>query len=275
MLVVLAAALLHAAWNAHIKASRDKFIDTVLLVIGSGVSAALLLFVLPMPAPASWLFLAASAVIHAVYFCLVAFSYRTGDLSFAYPLMRGSAPLFTALVAALLVGEHIGVGGWVGIVLLCAGILWMARGTTRSASHHPHALLFPLVTASAIVLYTIVDGLGARAAQNPFSYLVWMSFLTTFPVLALALLWRREALMSTPVRGWFKGLAGGVLSAGAYGLVLWAMTQAPIALVAALRETSVLFGTALGALVLKERFGYERWIAAVLITIGAVAIKVV
>ena len=130
-----------------------------------------------------------------------------------------------------------------------------------------------VILAVVIVAYTIVDGLGVRASQNAWSYVLWLFFFNTFPLLVIGFASNARAVVSVPLRGWVKGFAGGFCSLCAYGLALWAMTQAPIALVAALRETSVLIGTALGALLLKERFGLNRWLAATLITAGAVAMK--
>jgi drug/metabolite transporter (DMT)-like permease len=274
MFAVLFAALLHAAWNGFVKSGKDKLVETVLLVTGAGVAAAAILPFLPMPAEASRPFLIASVAIHCLYFYLVAATYRTGELSFAYPLMRGSAPLMTSVLSAAVIGEQIGRGGWAAILLLCGGILWLAQDGWRSAPGHKSALVFGLLNAVVIMGYTIVDGLGARASQNAWSYVLWMFFLNMFPLLAVGLMSDARSLLSTTLRGWVKGLAGGACSVGAYGLALWAMTQAPIAMVAALRETSVLFGTALGALLLKERFGCGRWFSATLITAGAVALKV-
>ena len=273
MFIVLFAALLHAAWNAFIKSGDDKLVETTLLVTGAGAIAAAVLPFMPAPAEASRPFLVASVAIHCVYFSLVAVAYRTGELSFAYPVMRGSAPLFTGVLTAVLLDEPIGGGGWLGILLLCAGILWLARDGWRSANSQKHALVFALLNAVVIVAYTIVDGLGVRASENAWSYVLWLFFLNMFPLLAIGFANNARAVLATPVRGWLKGCVGGLCSLCAYGLALWAMTQAPIALVAALRETSVLFGTALGALLLKERFGLGRWLAAALITAGAVAMK--
>jgi drug/metabolite transporter (DMT)-like permease len=275
MFTVLLAALLHAAWNAFIKSGDNKLVETVVLVTGAGAAAAAILPFMPAPAEGSRPFLIASVAIHCVYFCLVAVTYRTGDLSFAYPLMRGSAPVLTSIVIAAGIGEHIGRGGWLGILLLCAGILWLARDGWKTVHRQRLALVFGLLNALVIVAYTVVDGLGARISQNAWSYVLWMFFLNMFPLIAVGFMSNAGALLSVSVRGWFKGFAGGLCSVCAYGLALWAMTQAPIALVAALRETSVLFGTALGAIVLKERFGYGRWFAATLITAGAVAMKAI
>jgi drug/metabolite transporter (DMT)-like permease len=274
MFIVLFSALLHAAWNAFIKSGDNKLVETTLLVTGAGTIAALLLPFLPLPAKGSWPFLAASVAIHCAYFSLVALAYRSGELSFAYPMMRGSAPLFTAFLAVWVVHEPIGAGAWLGILLLCAGILWLGGDGWRSARNQRHALAFALLNAVVIVAYTIVDGLGVRASGNAWSYVLWLFFLNTFPLLAIGFASNARAIVSVSLRGWGKGLAGGLCTVCAYGLALWAMTQAPIALVAALRETSVLIGTALGALLLKERFGFHRWIAAALITAGAAAMRI-
>jgi len=273
MVLVLFGALLHAAWNAFIKAGDNTLVETTLLVTGAGAIAAVALPFVPLPAEASWPFLVASVAIHCVYFSLVAVAYRTGELSVAYPIMRGSAPLFTAVLTASVLREPIGGGGWFGIVLLCAGVLCLAREGWRSANSQRHALAVALLNAAVIVAYTVVDGLGARASQNAWSYVLWLFFLNSFPLLAIGFASNARAILSVPVGGWVKGCVGGLCSVCAYGLALWAMTHAPIALVAALRETSVLFGTALGALLLKERFGLSRWFAAALITAGAVAMK--
>ena len=283
MLLVLAAAALHATWNALIKSGQNKFIETVLLVIGAGVVSGIALLFVPRPATASWPFLLASVAIHCVYFSLVAGAYRLGDLSVIYPIMRGTAPALTAVFTGLVLGEAIGRGGWLGIALLCAGILWLARDGLRAAARtavraaardQRQGLIFGLLNALVIVAYTVVDGLGARAAESALSYVLWMFFLNMLAFGTLAFLRRHRAIWAVPVRGWLKGVIAGACSIGSYGIALWAMTQAPIALVAALRETSALFGTLLAALVLHERFGRARWVAAALITSGAVVMKI-
>lgn len=273
LLIVLFAALLHAVWNAFIKSGDNKLVETTLLVTGGGVIAGAILPFVPAPARASWPFLAVSVAIHCAYFSLVALAYRTGQLSFAYPIMRGSAPLFTAILTVFLIGEPIGTGGWLGIVLLCAGILWLARDGWRSSGTQKHALGFALLNAFVIVAYTVTDGLGVRASQSAWSYVLWLFFLNAFPLLGIGLASNAGAVLAVSLRGGVKGFAGGFCSLCAYGLALWAMTHAPIAMVAALRETSVLIGTALGALVLKEGFGFNRWLAAIMITAGAIAMK--
>jgi drug/metabolite transporter (DMT)-like permease len=274
MVVVLLAALLHATWNALIKSGTDKLLDSILLCVTAGVIALAALPFLPMPAAASWIYLAASTVIHVVYFCLIAFAYRAADLSFVYPLMRGSAPLFTALLAAAILGESLAWGGWIGVLLLCSGIAALALDSRRAANIPGRAWVFGLGNAVVIVCYTIVDGIGVRASGNPWSYVLWLFALTALPMLALGWARRAKALARVGPRVWGRAMASGACSIGSYGLALWAMTGAPIALVAALRETSVLFGTAIAALLLHEKFGRARWLSAGLIIAGIVAIKV-
>ena len=275
MLVILFAALLHAAWNVLIKSGSDKLTGSILLSVNAGIPGFVALFFLPPPDPASWLCLATSVAIHSLYFCFVAFAYRHGDLSFVYPLMRGSAPLFTALIMVAVLGERLGGGGWLGVLLLCAGVLGLALDHWRIARVHGHAWFFGLANAAVIVSYTIVDGIGVRASGNAWSYVLWMFFLNAFPMLAIGFATNPMALASLSRGAWIKGFLSGSCTVGSYGLALWAMTHAPIALVAALRETSVLFGTAIAAVALKERFGWARWVSVGLIAAGAAAMRAI
>ena len=268
MLAVLLGAALHAAWNVIVKSSSDHTSEIALVTASAAVFAGLTLPFLPLPAPASWLYLAASVAIHVVYFSLVALAYRHGDLSYAYPLMRGSAPLFTALVAWLIVGERLAFGGWLGVALLSAGVLTLAVESWRSGRFRWSATLSGLANAAVIVAYTLVDGLGVRASGNALAYVQWMFFLNAFPLVTYTLIARRQALFAVARTRWQKASVGGLCAIGSYGVALWAMAHAPIALVAALRETSVLFGTVFAALWLKERFGPARYVAAVLVTWG-------
>jgi drug/metabolite transporter (DMT)-like permease len=170
-------------------------------------------------------------------------------------------------------GEALGAYGWLGVALLCAGVLCLAFDGHGNARPSRTAWGYALGNALVIVSYTVVDGLGVRAAGNPWSYVLWLFFLNAFPILAIGLATHARVLLALSAREWMKGTAAGACSIGSYGLALWAMAFAPIALVAALRETSVLFGTALAALALKERFGPARWVAAALIVAGAAAMK--
>jgi drug/metabolite transporter (DMT)-like permease len=273
MLVVLLAALLHASWNALLKSGRNKMVETALLCGAAGALALPVLPWLPLPAPASWGWLGASVVLHCAYFLLVAAAYRRGDMSLAYPLMRGCAPLLAAVVAALALAEAPSAAGWGGIVLLCAGVALLAIGHRRAVRGPVPVLAICAANAVLIAAYTVVDALGARASGDPWSYVLWLWLLNAFPMLALALAADRAALRAGIAASWLRAGASGLCLIASYGMVLWAMTRAPIALVAALRETSVVFGTALAALFLRERFGRARWIAVGLIAAGAAAIR--
>ncbi len=274
MAIVLFAAALHATWNALVRASADKFHDTVLIVLGAGAGAALLLPFLPVPAPASWPYLAASVVIHVAYFLLVAFAYRVGELSFVYPLMRGSPPAITAVAGALLIDESPAPGGWVGVFLISFGVLVLAGDFWRSGRFRAAPMIFALATAAVIVVYTLVDGQGARLAGHALSYTGWMFLLTAPLLLAIVAAGQRRGILQRLRRGWRRGLFGGTCTLASYALALWAMTLAPIALVAALRETSVVFAALIAAVFLKEPITRIRMLSIVLVCLGAVAIKI-
>ncbi len=273
MFAVLLGALLHASWNALIRGSSDRTLDTVLVVTGAALIAACLLPFAPLPAPASWPYLIASGLIHVVYFMLVALSYRHGELSFAYPIMRGSAPAASAIAATLLLAESPAAGGWLGILLISSGVMLLAAESWRTGAFRGHAALFALATAATIVIYTLVDGLGARHSGHTAAYTGWVFVLTAIPLLILFMLRNAKATAEYLGQHWRRGLFGGFCTLGSYALALWAMTHAPIALVAALRETSVVFGALLAAVLLHERISRTRWAAILIVLSGAVAIK--
>lgn len=273
MFVVLLGALLHAAWNAMIRGAADRTRDIVLVVTGAAAITACALPFAALPAAASWPYLAASGIIHVAYFLLVARSYRHGELSFAYPIMRGSAPAVSAVAAALLLAEVPAIGGWLGMLLICSGIVLLAADSWRANSFHGSTALFAFSTAGVIVVYTLVDGIGARLSGAAFSYTGWVFLLTAIPLLGIFLVRDRPATTTYLRHHWRRGLIGGGCTLASYALALWAMTQAPIALVAALRETSVVFALLIAALVLRERITRLRYVAIGVVTAGAVAIK--
>jgi drug/metabolite transporter (DMT)-like permease len=274
MFLVLFGAALHATWNVIIKAGSDKLLDTILITCGAAIIAGLGLPFVPLPKTASWPYLGTSMVIHFAYFSLVALTYRTGELSYVYPIMRGSAPPLTAIVASVTVGEPLSMGAWLGIALISAGILALTGDSWRSGRSSFGSAAFGLLNAVVIVAYTLVDGIGVRLSGNPWSYILWLFILIPCPLLALVLFTRPQAFVSQIRTRWKPGFFGGVCTTASYGLALWAMTVAPIALIAALRETSVIFGTIFASLFLKERFGLVRILAAGAVTLGAIAIKV-
>ncbi len=275
ILIVLLAAVMHAGWNAIVKSGRDKLFETTLVTTGAALFAAVLLPFLPLPASASWPYLVISVAIHVVYFSLVAAAYHSGDLSLAYPVMRGTAPLVTAMLSIAVFNEPLSAAGWLAIVSLCAGVLTLAWDARAARRHQGRSLAMGLGNAAVIVAYTLVDGTGVRLSGSAWSYTAWFFFLNAFPLLLVLRLRRGRGFLKAGERSWKIGLAGGGLTFAAYGLALWAMTVAPVALVAALRETAVVFGVIAASALLKERFGALRWTASVLIALGAVALKLV
>ena len=390
---VLLGAALHATWNAIVKGGSDKLMTTVLVVAASGLVAAALLPFLPLPAPASRPFLAASAAVQLLYLALVAGAYAATDMSRAYPLMRGLAPALVALAGVAFLGEHLSALAWAGIAFISTGVFtvtfaasgepsrkgtilallnaaviasytlidgigvrrsgapvayatWLfllnavplvgwallarrraflayaatdmsrayplMRGlapalvavagvaflgerlgplawagvalissgvfaTTFVASGEPSrkGTLLALANAAVIASYTLIDGVGVRRSGAPVAYATWLFLLNALPLVAWALLARRQAFLACAARTWRLGLVGGLGNLGSYGLALWAMAHAPVAAVAALRETSILFGIAIAAVFLGERITPARVAAAALIVAGAASLRLV
>ena len=272
LLAVLFGALLHASWNISVKLDNDKHRATAGVFIGSGVIAACVLPFLPLPARAAWPYLATSVVAEMVYGVLLAAAYRRGDLSHAYPLMRGTAPLLVAVGSVVLIGEHLSPGAWVGVALVSGGILSLILAA-RGREHSAVATRLALLNAGVIACYTLIDGIGVRVSGQPIAYTLWLFLLTG----SLWLLWwiwtlRSDAWPAMRRQG-PRWMVGGACSAGSYGIALWAMTLAPIAAVAAVRESSIVFGTALAAVLLRERVTALRAVAASLVAAGVFAIR--
>ena len=276
-LAVLLAALLHAAWNAMIKGGSDVLLDTATIVAGAGLIGIPFLFVVPLPAPASWPYLFGSIITHLAYYFLMVNAYRTGELSLVYPLMRGVAPLITAVLGILWLRELPAPISWLGMLLISAGVIALALRPTGNApllAGHGRAVRFALANAAVIATYTIIDGTGARLAGDPWAYIVWLFVLDAIPFSLYMLATRKRAFVEALVERRRHGLIGGALSAAAYAISVWAMTKAPVALVASLRETSVLFATLIGARLLKEKLTLRRWAGVGAVVIGVVALKV-
>ena len=273
-LAVLFAAACHAGWNALIKVGLDPLSTTTLISVGSGIVALAFAPFVGMPASAAWPWLLASVVIHLVYFAALIESYRTGDLGQVYPIARGSAPLMTAAVTSMFVGEKLSALGWTGIVALVAGVLLLsARGGRQLAEIDRRAIGFALFTALTICAYSVVDGIGARLSANPNGYSVWLFVGIAVVMVPYALYRDGRDVIPAMQRFWLRGFAGGALQVLSYGIAIWAMTAAPIAIVATLRETSVLFGAAIAVVILKEPLRAMRVMAACLIVCGLVLIR--
>ena len=272
-LAVLGAALLHAAWNAMLKGGSDTMLDMAIVVAASGLVVVPLLPFVPLPAPASWPYLGASLVIHIGYYTALVGTYRAGDLSHGYPLMRGVAPLLVAGFGAAVLGELPGAWMWLGILLICGGVIGIAFVGGASFLHNRRATAWALANAALIAAYTLVDGAGVRLAGSALGYAAWMFFLDGFPYVLIVAWLRRSELLAYARGNWQRGLAGGAFSVVAYAIALWAMTRAPIAAVAALRETSVIFAAILGSWLLKEPFGRARLAGAAAVVAGVIALR--
>jgi multidrug transporter EmrE-like cation transporter len=266
---VLLAALLHAGWNVVVRAGTDRRRETALVVAGATVLSALILPFLPLPPAAAWRYLLTSAFLNTVYFILIAEAYTRGGVALAYPLMRGAAPMLTAIAAWVLVGEVLPPLAWIGIATICAGVAALAR--PRDVPRERTVVRLALANAMVIAAYTLNDALGARISGAPLAYTLWLFPLTAVPTM----LWlHRDGLPRPPNWGEVqRSLGGAGCVIGAYALVLWAMTHAPVAPVAALRETAILFGVVMARFLLRERPGRWGWGGALTIATGAVLLR--
>jgi drug/metabolite transporter (DMT)-like permease len=273
-LIVLCAAVLNASWNAIVKSGSDKQLDVALVCGGAGLIAAFVLPFIAQPASASWPFILASTPVQLLYYRLLAVVYGRGEMSEAYPLMRGIAPLLIATAAGPLIGEQLTLHRWIGVALICAGAFCMTIDAHigRSAQQRS-AIPIAVANATVIAIYTVIDGLGVRRSGAPVGYVLWIFLLTAVPLVLWTFTQRRQELVAyTRARVHF-GLLGGAGTVGSYGLTLFAMTAVPVALVAALRETSILFATVIAVAILKERIRWPRYLAITLIATGAMSIR--
>lgn len=270
---ILFAALLHASWNSALKAQADTFMAALAVTTGAALLGALALPVLVPPDAGSWPFIAVSSLLQIAYYALLAAAYRHADFGHAYPLMRGIAPVLVALAGGLLAGERLHAAQWSAVFLVCAGGAALTLGARPQAAGAARTHALVLLTAIVIAAYTLVDGIGVRRSGSPAAYTAWIFLFTGIGIAALS--WRRTAgrLPAYLARNSALALLGGAATAGSYGIALWAMTQAPVAVVAALRETSIVFATAIAVLVLRERATPGRLCGAGLIALGAAAAR--
>lgn len=270
--LVLLAAALHAGWNAVLRVGGDRLVVMGLITGGAGLIAGVLIPFAPFPAAAAWPLLLLSAGFHVGYNSFLVAAYAHGDLGQVYPVARGTAPLLVVGLVGPVLGETVAGGQLAGVVLTCAGIAALAlRGGASRV--RPKALGYALVTACFIAAYTVTDAAGARAAGSPHGYTLWL-FLVDGILFVALVVWRRgRALAGVARASWRPGLAGGAMSLAAYWLVIWALTVAPAAGVAALRETSVLFAALIGAYLLHEPLGRWRVAAAGVVTAGVLLLR--
>ena len=276
--LLLAAALMHASWNALLKADRSDRLATFGVIMTTGTLMGLCAVpFLPWIYPEAWRFLAISVIVHVAYYTFLLQAYSYGDLSHTYPIARGLGPLLVALVSGQLIGEHLRAQDIAGVLLLSFGLIALAIPLKRSphaTNRHGLATLFAVLTGFTIAAYIIADGMGVRAAGPDFehrlAYIAWLCVLEGPWLLVFAAVMRPGTILSHLRRNWWRGAVGGVIANVGYGIAIYALVLGPMAHVAALRETSVLFGALMGTLLLGEPFGLRRVAAAIVIVSGLV-----
>ena len=270
-LAVLAAAVTHATWNAIAHGIKDQTLAFALIGAGGIIVAIPLIIVAAMPRPDCWPYLLASIVIHVFYNLLLMRCYRLGEFGQVYPLARGTSPLVVTILAAVFVHEHLGLLQIGGVLVVSGGLATLVLAGRRPGRA---AFLAAVATGLTIAAYTTVDGVGVRLADSPVGYIGWLMLLESLCVPMFALLRRRDVLLKQPPRILLSGLAAGALSVLAYGLVLWAQTRGELAPIAALRETSVIFGAIIATLIFHEPFGRSRIAATVLVVAGILMLNI-
>lgn len=272
-LLVLLAAVMHAAWNVLVKFGDDALVNMTLIMGMAGLIALAFTPFVSFPDPESWIFLFGSLATHVGYYIFLLFGYRYGDLSLVYPIARGSAPLLVGVTSWIFVGEVLSTTAMLGVAAISAGIFSLAIDRATDREHAWRPVIFGLLTGLTIMGYTLCDGQGVRLAGDKYGYIVWL-FVLDAPALVLIAYWRRgPALFSLVQRHWKVGVIGGALSMAAYGIAIYAMSQAFMAQVAALRETSVIFAAIFSAIILKERFHPRRYAAVAMVALGAVLLR--
>ncbi|MCC8396080.1 DMT family transporter [Paraburkholderia sp. MMS20-SJTR3] len=273
VLLVLFSALLHATWNAFLHLSEDRVWLLGMMAMPYIAVSALGVLILPLPAPAAWPFIVASAVLEWGYLLALIRAYRSGDFGQIYPIARGMSPMLVFVGALVFAGEALKPLAALGVALVSCGIVSLAfrRGMRFSGESVPFALL----TGLFIATYSVVDGVGARVAGNGLSYIMWVYLIWNIPQFLLAWHWRGGA------KGLFigrtlvlKGVASGVLALGAYCLIIEAYRYLPIAMVSALRELSSIFAVLIGVIFMREKLTARRIVACALVTLGAVLIRI-
>ncbi|MDQ0316933.1 DMT family transporter [Amorphus orientalis] len=270
---VLLAAFLHAGWNSLVKVGLDRATTMLLLTVGQAAIALPLLPFVDQPDLAAWPWIVASAVLHVGYKLFLVRAYTHADLSQAYPMARGTAPLIVTVVSALFLGARFDALALAAVLAISAGILTLALNRSGLGRMQGRALAYALGTACFTAAYTLVDGVGARVAETASGYILWMFVGDAALMVLYALVTRGDAAFSGLRASWKPGLGAGAMSVASYWIIVWAFTQVPIALVAGLRESSILFATLIAAFVLREPVSRSRWASVGLIAAGVVLMK--
>ena len=271
--LVLLAAVAHAAWNGWLKKSSPDFAGLAAMSIGWLILGVIGLLFVGLPDGSHWPYLLLTTVVHTIYATLLVSAYRHGELSLTYPIARGTGPLIVALAAPFLLNETLEEPHLLAVALIVAGILIIGLAGAGASLRERHAILLSLATGVAIGLYTLIDAAGARAGSSPHTYSAWLFVLTAIALLAVTGFVHGTATCKLLRPHLRHGIAIGILSAVAYSIVLWAMTVAPAALVAAVRETSILFAALIGWRFLGERITRLRWLGVALTAVGLVVAR--
>lgn len=272
--IVILAALFHATWNAFIKVDGDRTMFMAVMLASSGIGALATTPFLALPDIEIWPYIALSVLLHVGYTAFLILAYRVGDLSHVYPLARGSAPLIVALVSVPLLGEQLTASALMAVVLMGLGIMSLAFTRREQGLRDPRTVFFALGTGLFIAAYTVTDAIGARLADSAHSYAAWMLGLEWIPFVAFVL-WTRRGQSAVQIgKVWKRAIPMGLMSLVAYWAVIWAMSVAPAAVVAALRETSIVFAVLFGVVFLKEKLSLVRLVATFTTLIGVLLLKV-
>ena len=266
---VLAAALIHATWNALVKSDNSDRLVTLAVVMSVG--SVIGLFFAPfvaIPKAEAWPWLISSVIIHCFYYYFLLQAYAHGDLSFVYPIARGLGPLLVAVFSGALLSEHLSFREAIGVVLVSVGLAGVAFGRGLPRGLDIRAAIFAALTGVTIAGYTVTDGIGARTSEDPLAYIVWLNIMEGPWVMLVALKLRGWGVVRHLRLHWWKGAAGGTLATFGYGIAIWALSLGAMAHVAAIRETSVLFAALMGTFILRESLGRRRIVAAAFVVIG-------
>ncbi|MCF6322270.1 MAG: EamA family transporter [Rhizobiaceae bacterium] len=270
VVLILLAAALHAGWNALIKISGDRVAVMAFVTLTGSILSMFALPFVEAPDPASWPLLVLTILIHTGYHFFLPIAYDHGDLGQVYPIARGSAPILVTLGAIFFAGEYIGTVALIGVVCLSIGVMTLTFERHQGTRINPKAIIFALLTGLCIAAYTIADGLGVRLAGSIMGFAVWLTIGDGLLTFAIALVWKKREIWRVAKNNLKTGLAGGTMQIGAYWIIIYALAIAPMGMVSALRETSVLFAALISTFLLKEGFGVWRFISASLVTFGLI-----
>ena len=274
---VVLAAVLHGGWNAIAKGIPDRLASSSLIGLSSLSVGGVGVLLVPGPSAASVPYLIASSVVQTVYLILLTASYRHGEFGQVYPLARGLSVLVVASFSAVVLGEILSLAQYVGLAVIVGGLLSLVfiRRDRFATPHNSRGVVLGCLTGVTIAAYTLLDGIGVRHSGNPLGYALWLFLVhgILLPLTCVVLAPDRRRLQRNLRKHWLLGATGGIMSLVAYAIVVWAQNRAPLALVSALRETSVLFASIIGFLFFKEKFSVVRLLITLVVVIGVATLQ--